>query len=163
MANSGDSGMRLLADPLTNQGTAFTEAERSELGLRGLLPSAVEPLDQQVARSYQEYQQQRDDLARHINLRALQDTNETLFYRLILDHVEEMLPIIYTPTVGLACHQPGAAPPRAARGPGAGRRGRGTGQLRRGGRGGAAHCAHRAVHRDRGVHRGHRPVDGRAH
>ena len=105
MANSDDSGTRLLADPLTNKGTAFTEAERSELGLRGLLPSAVETLDQQVARSYQEYQQQRDDLARHINLRALQDTNETLFYRLILDHVEEMLPIIYTPTVGLACQR----------------------------------------------------------
>jgi malate dehydrogenase (oxaloacetate-decarboxylating) len=105
MANSDDSGMRLLEDPLTNQGTAFTEAQRSELGLRGLLPSAVETLDQQVARSYQEYRQQRDDLARHINLRALQDTNETLFYRLILDHVEEMLPIIYTPTVGLACQR----------------------------------------------------------
>ena len=105
MACSDDSGMRLLAHPLTNKGTAFTEAERSELGLRGLLPSAVETLDQQVARSYQEYQQQPNDLARHINLRALQDTNETLFYRLILDHVEEMLPIIYTPTVGLACQR----------------------------------------------------------
>src|SRR5579863_9566288 len=103
MANSDDSGMRLLEDPLTNKGTAFTEAQRSELGLRGLLPSAVETLDQQVARSYREYQQQPGDLTRHINLRALQDTNETLFYRLILDHVEEMLPIIYTPTVGLAC------------------------------------------------------------
>ncbi len=105
MAHSDDSDMRLLADPLTNKGTAFTEAERSGLGLRGLLPSAVETLDQQAARSYQEYQQQRDDLARHINLRALQDTNETLFYRLILAHVEEMLPIIYTPTVGLACQR----------------------------------------------------------
>ena len=105
MATSDDSGMRLLADPLTNKGTAFTEAERSALGLRGLLPGAVETLDQQVARSYREYQQQPNDLARHINLRALQDTNETLFYRLILDHVEEMLPIIYTPTVGLACQR----------------------------------------------------------
>jgi malate dehydrogenase (oxaloacetate-decarboxylating) len=105
MAYSDDSGMRLLADPLTSKGTAFTEAERSGLGLRGLLPSAVETLDQQVARSYQEYQQQPNDLARHINLRALQDTNETLFYRLVLDHVEEMLPIIYTPTVGLACQR----------------------------------------------------------
>jgi len=97
--------MPLLEDPLRNKGTAFTEAERSALGLRGLLPSAVETLDQQVARSYQEYQQQPDDLARHINLRALQDNNETLFYRLVLDHVEEMLPIIYTPTVGLACQR----------------------------------------------------------
>jgi malate dehydrogenase (oxaloacetate-decarboxylating) len=105
MAGSHDAGMGLLEDPLGNKGTAFTEAERSELGLRGLLPSAVETLDQQVARSYYEYQRQPDDLARHINLRALQDTNETLFYRLVLDHVEEMLPIIYTPTVGLACQR----------------------------------------------------------
>jgi len=97
--------MPVLEDPLTNKGTAFTEAERSELGLRGLLPSAVETLDQQVSRSYQAYQRQPDDLGRHINLRALQDTNETLFYRLVLDHVEEMLPIIYTPTVGLACQR----------------------------------------------------------
>ncbi len=105
MDKSHDSGMKLLDDPLANKGTAFTEAQRSELGLRGLLPSAVETLDQQAARSYEEYQRQPDDLARHINLRALQDTNETLFYRLILDHVEEMLPIIYTPTVGLACQR----------------------------------------------------------
>jgi malate dehydrogenase (oxaloacetate-decarboxylating) len=105
MASSHDSSMQPLEDPLANKGTAFSEAERSKLGLRGLLPSAVETLDQQVARSYQEYQKQPDDLARHINLRALQDTNETLFYRLILDHVEEMLPIIYTPTVGLACQR----------------------------------------------------------
>jgi malate dehydrogenase (oxaloacetate-decarboxylating) len=105
MDDSHDSGVRVLEDPLINKGTAFTEAERSELGLRGLLPSAVETLDQQVARSYQAYQQQPADLARHINLRALQDANETLFYRLVLDHVEEMLPIIYTPTVGLACQR----------------------------------------------------------
>jgi malate dehydrogenase (oxaloacetate-decarboxylating) len=105
IADGEDSSMDLLEDPLANKGTAFTEAERSELGLRGLLPSAVETLDQQVARSYEEYQRQPDDLARHINLRALQDTNETLFYRLVLDHVEEMLPIIYTPTVGLACQR----------------------------------------------------------
>jgi malate dehydrogenase (oxaloacetate-decarboxylating) len=105
MAGRHDAGMQLLEDPLANKGTAFTEAERTELGLRGLLPSAVETLDQQAARSYEEYQRQPDDLARHINLRALQDTNETLFYRLILEHVEEMLPIIYTPTVGLACQR----------------------------------------------------------
>ncbi|HEY2128333.1 MAG TPA: NAD-dependent malic enzyme [Streptosporangiaceae bacterium] len=105
MADSHDSGVRVLEDPLANKGTAFTEAERSERGLRGLLPSVVETLEQQVARSYQAYQQHPSDLARHINLRALQDTNETLFYRLILDHVDEMLPIIYTPTVGLACQR----------------------------------------------------------
>jgi len=105
MDGSHDSNVHTLEDPLTNKGTAFTEAERSTLGLRGLLPSAVETLDQQVTRSYQAYQQQPTDLARHINLRAVQDANETLFYRLVLDHVEEMLPIIYTPTVGLACQR----------------------------------------------------------
>ncbi len=105
MADGHDSSVHVLEDPLANKGTAFTEAERSELGLRGLLPSVVETLEQQVARSYQASQQQPSDLARHINLRAVQDANETLFYRLILDHVEEMLPIIYTPTVGLACQR----------------------------------------------------------
>ena len=95
----------LLEDPLANKGTAFTDAERSRLGLRGVLPSAVETLDQQVARSYRAYQEQPTDIARHINLRALQDTNETLFYRLVSEHVAEMLPIIYTPTVGLACQR----------------------------------------------------------
>jgi malate dehydrogenase (oxaloacetate-decarboxylating) len=105
LSEEHDSGVQILEDPLANKGTAFTEAERSELGLRGLLPSVVETLDQQVARSYLAFQQQPSDLARHINLRAVQDANETLFYRLILDHVEEMLPIIYTPTVGLACQR----------------------------------------------------------
>ncbi|HXF22543.1 MAG TPA: NAD-dependent malic enzyme [Streptosporangiaceae bacterium] len=95
----------MLEDPLANKGTAFTDAERSRLGLRGVLPSAVETLDQQVARSYRAYQEQPTDIARHINLRALQDTNETLFYRLVSEHVAEMLPIIYTPTVGLACQR----------------------------------------------------------
>ena len=98
-------GVRVLEDPLTNKGTAFSEEERSELGLRGLLPAVVETLEQQVRRRYQAYQEQPTDVARHINLRALQDTNETLFYRLVSDHIEEMLPILYTPTVGLACQR----------------------------------------------------------
>jgi malate dehydrogenase (oxaloacetate-decarboxylating) len=98
-------GVRELDDPLTNKGTAFTEAERSELGLRGLLPAGVETLEQQVRRRYQAYQEQPTDIARHINLRALQDTNEMLFYRLVADHIEEMLPILYTPTVGQACQR----------------------------------------------------------
>jgi malate dehydrogenase (oxaloacetate-decarboxylating) len=98
-------GVRVLEDPLTNKGTAFSEEERSGLGLRGLLPATVETLEQQVRRRYQAYQEQPTDIARHINLRALQDTNETLFYRLVSDHVEEMLPILYTPTVGLACQR----------------------------------------------------------
>src|SRR5580658_8750279 len=99
------SGVRVLEDPLTNKGTAFSEEERSGLGLRGLLPGVVETLEQQVHRRYQAYQEQPTDIARHINLRALQDTNETLFYRLVSDHIEEMLPILYTPTVGLACQR----------------------------------------------------------
>ena len=98
-------GVRVLEDPLTNKGTAFSEQERSELGLRGLLPAVVETLEQQVRRRYQAYQEQPTDVARHINLRALQDTNEVLFYRLVADHIEEMLPILYTPTVGLACQR----------------------------------------------------------
>ena len=96
-------GARVLEDPLTNKGTAFSEEERSGLGLRGLLPAVVETLEQQVRRRYRAYQEQPTDVARHINLRALQDTNEMLFYRLVSDHIEEMLPILYTPTVGLAC------------------------------------------------------------
>jgi malate dehydrogenase (oxaloacetate-decarboxylating) len=99
------SAMQVLEDPLTNKGTAFSEKERSELGLRGLLPAAVETLEQQVHRRYHTYQEQPTDIARHINLRALQDTNEMLFYRLVADHIEEMLPILYTPTVGLACQR----------------------------------------------------------
>ena len=99
------SGVQVLEDPLTNKGTAFTEEERSDLGLRGLLPIVVETLEQQVRRRYQAYQEQPTDIARHINMRALQDTNEMLFYRLVSDHIEEMLPILYTPTVGLACQR----------------------------------------------------------
>ena len=98
-------GVQVLEDPLTNKGTAFSEEERSELGLRGLLPTVVETLEQQVRRRYLEYQEQPTDAARHITLRALQDTNEVLFYRLVSDHIEEMLPILYTPTVGLACQR----------------------------------------------------------
>jgi malate dehydrogenase (oxaloacetate-decarboxylating) len=96
-------GVEVLEDPLRNKGTAFSEEERSQLGLRGLLPTVAETLEQQVLRRYQAYQKQPTNVARHINLRALQDTNETLFYRLVSEHLEEMLPILYTPTVGVAC------------------------------------------------------------
>ena len=99
------TGHRLLTDPMLNAGTAFTEQERSQLGLDGLLPATVETLDQQVARAYAAYQRKSDDLERHIYLRALQDTNEVLFYRLLLDHVEEMVPMIYTPVVAQGCRQ----------------------------------------------------------
>ena len=73
--------------------------------MHGLLPPHVETLDEQVVRAYEAYQRKDDDLERHIYLRALQDTNEVLFYRLLLDHIEEMTPMVYTPTVALACEQ----------------------------------------------------------
>ena len=99
------SGTEVLNLPILNKGTAFTDEERSELGLHGLLPPHVETLDHQVTRAYEAYQRKNDDLERHIYLRALQDTNEVLFYRLLLDHIEEMTPIVYTPVVALACQQ----------------------------------------------------------
>jgi malate dehydrogenase (oxaloacetate-decarboxylating) len=101
----GPRGVDLLDLPALNKGTAFTDDERSRLGLHGLLPPQVESLDVQVVRAYEAYRRKGDDLERHIFLRALQDTNETLFYRLLLDHIEEMTPIIYTPVVAQACEQ----------------------------------------------------------
>jgi malate dehydrogenase (oxaloacetate-decarboxylating) len=98
-------GMDLLNSQGSNKGTAFTEPERAALGLQGLLPPDVETLDQQSVRAYEAYQRKSDDLERHIYLRALQDTNEVLFYRLLLDHIEEMTPIVYTPVVGQACQE----------------------------------------------------------
>lgn len=98
-------GMELLETPLLNKGTAFTHTERTMLGLHGLLPPQVETLDQQVVRAYEAFRRKTDDLERHIYLRALQDTNEVLFYRLILDHIEEMMPIVYTPVVAAGCQE----------------------------------------------------------
>ena len=98
-------GMNLLDAPLLSKGTAFTQTERTAFGLHGLLPAEVETLEQQVVRAYEAYQRKDEDLERHIYLRALQDTNEVLFYKLLLDHIEEMTPIVYTPTVALACEQ----------------------------------------------------------
>ena len=95
----------LLQTPLLNKGTAFTTVERRTFGLDGPLPPVVETLDQQGLRSYEAFRALDNDLRRHINLRALQDNNGILFYRLLLDHIEETLPILYTPTVGLACQQ----------------------------------------------------------
>ena len=97
--------MELLNNYTFNKGTAFTEEERAKWGLQGLLPPHVETLDQQVSRAYEAYARKTDDLERHIYLRALQDTNEVLFYRLLLDHIEEMTPIVYTPVVALGCQQ----------------------------------------------------------
>jgi len=98
-------GTALLDSEIHNRGTAFTREERARYGLDGLLPPHVETLDEQAARAYEAYQRKHDDLERHIFLRALQDTNETLFYRLLLDHLEEMLPVVYTPVVALGCQQ----------------------------------------------------------
>ena len=98
-------GMDLLNRQGLNKGTAFTEEERSKLGLHGLLPPHVESLNEQVVRAYEAYKRKDDDLERHIYLRALQDTNEVLFYRLLVDHIEEMTPMVYTPVVALACQQ----------------------------------------------------------
>src|ERR1700739_687293 len=98
-------GMDLLDTPSLNKGTAFTERERTEFGLQGLLPPYVETLDEQVVRAYEAFQRKDNDLERHIYLRALQDTNEVLFYRLLVDHIEEMTPLVYTPTVATAIEQ----------------------------------------------------------
>src|SRR6516164_5326704 len=97
------SGANLLSNPLYNKGTAFTDEERRGLRLLGLLPPHVERLEDQVARAYGAFTVKTSDIEKHIFLRALQDENEVLFYRLLLEHTEEMMPIIYTPTVGTAC------------------------------------------------------------
>ncbi|MEU0195685.1 NAD-dependent malic enzyme [Streptomyces afghaniensis] len=98
-------GVTTLADPLVNKGTAFSRQERAELGLDGLLPPAVETLDEQVARAYEAFHGYDKPLNRHIYLRQLQDTNEVLFYRLVTEYLEELLPVVYTPTVGEACQR----------------------------------------------------------
>jgi malate dehydrogenase (oxaloacetate-decarboxylating) len=102
---AGLHGMDLLDTPIWNKGTAFDEKERIAFGLNGLLPPRVESIEQQSVRAYEAYKTYGTDLERHIYLRQLQDNNETLFYRLMLDHIEEMMPIVYTPTVGLACQR----------------------------------------------------------
>ncbi len=99
------SGPTLLNISLLNKGCAFDEQERKDFNLMGLLPRRFETLAQQVARTYQQYLSFDDPINQHIFLRATQDSNETLFYRLLQDHLEEMLPIIYTPTVGDACER----------------------------------------------------------
>jgi malate dehydrogenase (oxaloacetate-decarboxylating) len=97
------SGKDLMSDPVLNKGTAFTEEERTEFGLHGLLPPVVETLEQQCVRAYEAYKRKDDDLEKHIFLRSLQDTNETLFYDLLYRHIAEMAPIIYTPVVAQGC------------------------------------------------------------
>jgi len=95
-------GQALLREPLLNKGTAFSLEERAQLGLNGLLPPQVKTLEQQEDRAYGQYRRQPDELAKNVYLTALHDRNEVLFYRLLTDHLPEMLPIVYTPTVALA-------------------------------------------------------------
>jgi malate dehydrogenase (oxaloacetate-decarboxylating) len=99
------TGQAKLFDALTTKGTAFTHEERLRYGLLGLLPTAEKTLAQQVAHSWHEFCTRRDDLDKHIYLRALQDRNETLFYRLLRENIIETMPIVYTPTVGVACER----------------------------------------------------------
>ncbi len=95
-------GRSVLSNPMLNRGTAFTPDERRALGLQGLLPSGVMGLEGQLRRVYAQYRRQSDDLAKNVFLANMRDRNEVLFYRLLSEHLEEMLPIVYTPTVGKA-------------------------------------------------------------
>ncbi len=97
------AGPILLETPLLNKGSAFSEREKQVFNLEGLLPHTIETIEEQTRRAYRQYSQFDEDLDKHIYLRNIQDTNETLYYSLITSHLEEMMPIIYTPTVGLAC------------------------------------------------------------
>ena len=99
------SGPALLETPLLNKGSAFSEIERKTFNLMGLLPPRYESIDEQVERAYMQYSSFTDPLNKHIYLRNIQDTNETLFYKLVQANIEEMMPIIYTPTVGDACEK----------------------------------------------------------
>ncbi len=101
------TGISLLYDPGLNKGTAFTEAERDAFGLRGLLPPRAATLREQMVRVLGNLRRKPNDIEKYIFLVSLQDRNETLFYRLVMDHLEEMMPIIYTPTVGQACQDYG--------------------------------------------------------
>ncbi|MFC3025413.1 NAD-dependent malic enzyme [Vibrio zhugei] len=97
------AGAALMSTPLLNKGSAFSAEERVSFNLEGLLPEATETIQEQVVRAYQQYCNFENDMDKHIYLRNIQDTNETLFYRLVQNHISEMMPVIYTPTVGAAC------------------------------------------------------------
>ncbi len=99
------TGMSLTEHPIYNKGTAFPEEERHALDLCGLLPEGVSTLALQKKRTYESFANKSDDLEKYIYMLSLQDRNETLYYALMLDHLEEMLPIVYTPTVGRACQR----------------------------------------------------------
>ena len=98
-------GYELLNDPLLNKGTAFSEEERDAFELHGLLPPSVATLEEQVARRMQAFRQLSSDLERYVFLRGLQDSVEVLFYALLLHDLAGMLPVVYTPTVGIGCQE----------------------------------------------------------
>ena len=99
------AGPSLLETPLLNKGSAFSKEERGSFNLTGLLPPRYETIDEQVERAYRQYSCFKTDINKHIYLRAIHDNNETLFFKLVQSHLTEMMPIIYTPTVGDACEQ----------------------------------------------------------
>ena len=99
------AGPAILEAPLINKGSAFTDEERIFFNLEGLLPHVIETIEEQASRAYDQYKNFTNDLDKHIYLRNIQDTNETLYYRLVQNHITEMMPIIYTPTVGMACER----------------------------------------------------------
>ena len=101
------TGVHLLHEPALNKGTAFTEAERDALRLRGLLPPQILSQHQQVVKVLESVRSKTSDIEKYIDLMSLQDRNERLFYRVVMDHLDEMMPLIYTPTVGLACQRYG--------------------------------------------------------
>ena len=105
MIETSLTGQLLLDTPLLNKGSAFPENERREFGLLGLLPAHCSTVEEQLARTYENYQRKESDLERYVFLTALQDRNETLFYRLLQEHISEMMPIVYTPTVGKGCRE----------------------------------------------------------
>jgi malate dehydrogenase (oxaloacetate-decarboxylating)(NADP+) len=97
------TGVSLLRDPVLDKDGAFTEEEREILGLRGLLPARVQTMDEQVSRTLENLSKKPNELEKYLFLIGLQDRNKTLFYRVVMDHLDEMMPIVYTPTVGQAC------------------------------------------------------------
>lgn len=98
-------GREVLSNPMINFGTAFTTEQRQALGITGMLPSSVMPIEAQLRRVYKQYREEPSDLAKYLYLNMMQDRNEVLFYRLLTDNIEEMMPIVYTPTIGQAIQE----------------------------------------------------------
>src|SRR5262245_50805630 len=98
-------GPELLQNPIYNKGSAFSADERNTFGLDGLLPYHPNTMGEQLLRVRGDFIEKQDDMERHIFLRALQDRNETLYYRFLLDNIAEMMPLVYTPVVGAACQR----------------------------------------------------------